>query len=283
MKLFFITLSLILSSLFASAAEIVVLVPGFFNSLNPEYFSQDIVNSFKNKGFKVYVVNNFNPIGTIEDNGTRLEAFLKAVELNEKHAVDFNLVAHSAGGFYSMWVANRQHFSIKNIYTVSTPYLGVEFIETWLADCTLFRAITDLAHLESLKELTPEGAKNFLATIRVSPNTKITAFGGYQSESIDITNARNLSAPLLVTSHFITKDSDGIVAFSSAIGLGNIKTTEEKTASQFLAKKYFIALEHWEQILDSSSFILLGIRNTGYIRNEQIRFYSGLADLLAKP
>ena len=64
------------------------------------------------------------------------------------------------------------------------------------------------------------------------------------------------------------------------MGLGDIKTTQNTPAVQLRHPKYFLPLEHWEQVLDSRAFLLLGIRNTDYIRREQIRFYSGLADYL---
>jgi hypothetical protein len=280
MKCLFVLFSLFTAStLFAK--EVVVLVPGFFNSFTPEYFSNDIVNSFKNKGFTVYIATGLNPIGTIEDNGVRLESYMQAVEKAENRRVSFNLVAHSAGGFYSLFVANRQKFVIKNLFTVATPFKGVEFVQKWLDDSLLFRAVTDLAHLESVRQLTPAGAQQFLASVRVAPNTRIAAFGGYQEKGLDIFNARNMSVPLRVTSHFISEQySDGIVGYGSALGLGAIKTTQNLSAQEFRHDKYFLALEHWEQVLDYRSFILLGIRNTDYIKNEQIRFYSGLADYL---
>lgn len=282
MKLFLVICSLMTISLSAKASEVVVLVPGFFNSFTPEYFSQDVIDAFTKKGHKVYIANKLNGVGTIEDNGARLENLLKSIEVSEGHKVDFNLVAHSAGGFYSLWVANRHNFSIKGIYTVSTPYQGVEFVQTWLDNCMLFATLTELAKLDSLRQLTPAGAAQFLKTIRIDPKTKVTAFGGYQNESIDVTDARNISTPLLVTSHYITHLSDGIVAFRSALGLGAIQTTDAKVAQQFTDRNFRINLEHWEQVLDSRSFLILGIRNIDYIRREQIRFYSGLAELIER-
>lgn len=260
--------------------EVVVLVPGFFNSFAPEYFSDDIIRTLKQKDFKVYVAQGLNPIGTVEDNGSRLENILQNIEKAENKKINFNIIGHSAGGFYTMWVANRQHFKIKNILTVSTPYKGVEFVENWRNNFILFKTLTDLAHLDGLTQLTPDGVKTFLGQIRISPETKIFAFGGYQSESLDITDAQNISIPLRVTSYFISEKSDGIVGYSSALGLGSIKTTDNKIAQQYSFDKYFLNLEHWEQVLDSQSFIFLGIRNTDFIKNEQIRFYSGLADFL---
>lgn len=272
---------LILTSL-AKAEEVVVLVPGFFNSLAPGYFSEEIVNSLTSRGLKVYVTHKLNPIGTIEDNGLRLENFLKSIQQIEKKQIHFNIIAHSAGGFYSLWVANRQQVSIKNLYTISTPYKGVEFIQTWINNCSLFKALTEFAQLESLKQLTASGAEQFLKSIRVPPQTKIFAFAGKQSEDLDITDARNLSAPLLVTSHFISYVSDGIVAFQSGLGLGQIKNTNDQLAPQFKDSKYFISLDHWEQVIDSRAFLILGTRNIDYIQVEQIRFYSGLADYIKK-
>ena len=85
-----------------------------------------------------------------------------------------------------------------------------------------------------------------------------------------------------VTDHYTAGISDGIVSFASAMAIGGIKTTAEAPAQQFRDTKFVLNLEHWEQVLDARSFVLLGIRNISYIRNEQIRFYSGLADLMLK-
>jgi pimeloyl-ACP methyl ester carboxylesterase len=262
------------------AKEVVVLVPGFFSTFAPEYFSQTIVDSFKQKGFEVYVVDCLNPVGYIEENGARLENRLAEIEKIENRHVSFNIVAHSAGGFYSMWVANRQKFDIKNIVTISTPYRGVEFVKVWLDNSILFRTVMTLAHLQSLKELTPEGAERFVKSVRMHPKTKMFAFGGTQRPGLDITDARNLSVPLRVTDHYTTGKSDGIVGFASAMGIGQLQTTDSKAAQQFRNPDFNINLEHWEQVLDYRSFVLLGSRNIGYIRDEQNRFYTGIANFL---
>lgn len=282
-------MSLVFALLFASsslAKDIVVLVPGFFNSFAPEYFSEDIVQAFQQKGFKVYVAHGLNPIGTIEDNGKRLEKILTQIELEEKNTEDsqinFNLVSHSAGGFYSLFVANKQKFKIRNILTISTPYNGIEFVQRWLDDSLIFNLLAQLAYLDGLVQLTKTGVTEFLSNIRVSPETQIIAFGGYQDKSLDIWNARYLSTPLRVTSHYISEKSDGIVGYSSALALGGIKTTKNTRAIQLKEPDFFLRLEHWEQVIESRSFILLGIRNTGYIQREQVRFYNGLADYLLK-
>lgn len=266
------------------AKDVVVLVPGFFNSFTPEYFSEEIVRTFEDKGFTVYVARGLNPIGTIEENGARLEKIMTEIAQIEKTSddaqVSFNLVSHSCGGFYSFFVANRQKFNIKNILTVSTPYKGIEFVQTWLNNSSIFSLLAQLSYLDGLVQLTESGVTKFLNSIRVAPETKIIAFGGFQDKNFDIWNARYLSTPLRVTSHYISEKSDGIVGYSSALAVGKIMTTENKPATQLSDPNFFLPLEHWEQVLEGSSFLLLGIRNTGYIRREQARFYGGLADYL---
>lgn len=294
MKLAFF--SLIFSVLFtthALARDVVVLVPGFFNSFAPEYFSGNIIKSIEKKGFKVYVAEGLNPIGTIEDNGERLSQVFAKIEVLEKNInkntpntleakTTFNVIAHSAGGFYTLFVANQQKYDIKNILTISTPYKGIEFIQSWLDDSAIFSLLTNLVHLDGVIQLTESGVTKFLSSIRVSKKTKIVAFGGYQDKSFDIWDAHYLSAPLRVTSYYISEKSDGIVSYTSALAVGQILTTENIRATQLKDPNYFLALEHWEQVLESDSFIFLGIRNTDYIRQEQTRFYSALADYLLK-
>ncbi|MGZ3690974.1 MAG: lipase family alpha/beta hydrolase [Pseudobdellovibrio sp.] len=280
MKLLLLILSILVSTRSFANQEVVVLVPGFFNSFAAEYFSDDIVNTFQKRGLKVYVATGLNPIGTIEDNGERLEKMLANVEALEKHKVDFNIVAHSAGGLYTLYVANKGNFNIKNLLSVSTPYKGVEFIQKWIDDCTIFDELTKWAHLDGLRQLTPNGVAAFIDKIRVPANMKVIAFGGTQGVSLDIWNSRNLSLPFVVTDHYISEDSDGIVGFSSAMAVGRIKTTLGTMAVQKNFPNFQINLDHWEQVLDGNSFILFGIRNPDYIVNEQVRFYSGLADYL---
>lgn len=281
MKLFVLLLTTLFISISSYAErEVVVLVPGFFNTFAPEYFSSDIVSSFEKRGFTVYIATGLNPIGTVEDNGERLSGVLDRIEQIEKRQVNFNVVAHSAGGLYTLYAANKQKHEIKNLITVATPFKGVEFVQRWLDNSILFKALTDLAHLDGVKQLTPQGIAKFMETIRVSPNLKITAFAGTQKKSLDIWNARNLSLPFRVTSSSITGDSDGIVGVSSALGVGAVRTTDNRQANQRFNATFKVSLEHWEQVLDGYSFLFLGIRNPGYIVNEQQRFYSGLADYL---
>lgn len=279
--------TLIFSVLFTTqlmAKDVVVLVPGFFNSFTPEYFSDDIVRTFEKKGLKVYVAEGLNPIGTIEDNGARLENIFSKIQSEELASGEtntvFNVVAHSCGGFYTLYVANLGKYKIKNILTISTPFKGIEFVQTWIEDSAIFNLLASLAYLDGVTQLTESGIKKFISDIRISPETRIISFGGYQEKSLDVWNARYLSAPLRVTAHYISEKSDGIVGFSSALANGGILTTNGSKVVHLNDPNYFLPLEHWEQVLDSYSFLLLGIRNRSYIKKEQIRFYSGLADYM---
>ena len=265
MKIFLLVLLFCFNS-FAVEEKIVVLVPGFFNSFAPEYFSKTVVKAFTANGLKVFIASNLNPVGSIAENGARLEDLLEKIEANEGYKVNFNIVAHSAGGLYSLWVSSQRKINIDKLITISTPFQGVEFVETWIKKSFLFSALADLTYIQGFYELTPVGVKHFLESVKPNNNMQIFSYGGFQKQALDVTDARNISAPLLVTSHYTNGKSDGIVALSSSLGYPQAKISNS-----------FIRLEHWEQVLDPSAFAFLGIRNTNFIRQEQLRFYTALA------
>lgn len=262
----------------ASAKDAIVLVPGFFNSFAPEYFSQDIIKSFQHKGFNVYVVNTLDPLGTIEANGNRLIPILKNIRKNESGRLQ--IVAHSAGGFYSLFALQNGSVEVDSLVTVSTPYLGLDFIKVWMDNSSLFSEVLNYASLQGLRQLTPEYVAQFVDQIRVPDQLKIYTYGGWQPRSLDIWNAKNLSGILRITDHFIPTDSDGIVSFKSSMGLKNLKTKSNKSAKFVVDREHTIPLEHWEQVLDYHTFILLGTRNINVIQDRQRKFYSQIAENL---
>ena len=279
LKKLIIASALIVSS-WASAHPSVVLVPGFFNSFAPEYFSEDIIKTFEQKGFKTYVVEGLDPIGTIEENGEKLIPLLKKITQTEGE--EPQIVAHSAGGFYSLYAINKGQLKIKNLITVSTPYEGLDFIQAWRDKSSLFSELMNFCKLEGLRQLTPPYVAEFMKKVRVPEQLQIFTFGGWQPRSLDIWNAKNISGVLRITDHFIPGDSDGIVSFKSSLGIRNLLTVSNKSAKMYVDPNYLIPLEHWEQVLDYRNFVLLGTRNIGVIRDRQIQFYGGLADLLTK-
>ena len=263
----------------ANTKRVVVFVPGFFNSFAPEYFSSDIVAAFESKGYTVVIASKLNPIGTIEENGERLlRTFISLKSLAPNAQV--NVIGHSAGGLYALYAINKGARYIKTLVTVSTPFNGVEFVENWRDNSWAFRTLMDWAHLDGLRQLTTPYVQKFIQSVRVPSSLKILAYGGYQPVKLDITNAANMTAILSVTDHFITGPSDGIVSFASSTWTTNIPTTE-KTLNKVRSDKSFVLdLEHWEQVLDYRNFYMLGVRNPGVIRDRQIKFYSGIANML---
>lgn len=269
-----------LFSVAAAAQDVVVLVPGFFNSFAPEYFSEDIIRCFQKKDFKVYVITGLNPIGTIEENGAKVTQLLKSIRKAELGRI--NIVAHSAGGFYSLLAIQNGGADIQNLITISTPYLGLDFLQAWREGSSLFTKLTDLASLQGLRQLTPQYTENFMKTVRVPEKLNIYTYGGQQPRNLDIWNAKNLSGVLRITAHYIPNETDGIVSLKSSLGIHGLQTISNKAAKMFVDRNFLMSLEHWEQVLDYRNFILLGVRNIDVIRDRQIYFYNQIADLIIK-
>ncbi len=273
-------LLVILFSINVFSKDVVALVPGFFNAFAPEYFSDEIITTFEDAGFTVYVIKGLDPVGTIEENGKALTLQLREIQKNENGKI--NIVAHSAGGFYSLYALQNTDIIIKNLVTISTPYLGLDFLEAWRKNSSLFTELTNISSLSGLRQLTPKYVEQFIKTVRVPDSLKIMTYGGWQPKGLDIWNAKNLSGLLRVTDHFIPGDSDGIVGFKSSLGIHGFLTTENKAAKMYVDKNFLIPLEHWEQVLGYRNFLLLGIRNIGVIRDRQILFYKKIADDIKK-
>lgn len=259
--------------------RIVVFVPGFFNSFAREYFSEDIVAAMQTKGYTVVIAQKLNPVGTIEDNGERVLQLFTDLKTLAPNA-EVNVIGHSAGGLYALYAINKGARYIKSLVTVSTPFNGVEFVETWRENSWPFRKLMEWAKLEGLRQLTTPYVQKFLQSVRVPSSLKILAYGGYQPVNWDITNAKNMTAVLSVTDHFITGPSDGIVSFTSATWTTTIPTNEKTFNKVHTDKSFVLDLEHWEQVLDYRNFYILGVRNPSLIRERQIKFYSGIASVL---
>lgn len=260
-------------------SKIVILVPGFFNSFAPEYFSQDIVRSFEAKKLKVIVAKGLNPIGTIQDNGERVFQLFQSVRLQNPTS-EINVVGHSAGGLYALYAINKGAYFIKTILSVSTPFDGIEFVENWDSRSHLFSELMKLCWLEGLRTLTKPTVNRFIASVKVPSSLKILAFAGYQPVKLNIFDAANMSAVLSVTDAFMNGPSDGIVSFKSATSTTNINTLQKSILTVKPELQNYIPLEHWEQVLDYRHFVLLGTPNIKLIRQRQIQFYSNIANLL---
>lgn len=276
--LFFLLLSVFSST---TLAKVVVLVPGFFNSLAPghvdaqgikPYWSATIVNTFKKAGYKVFVVKGLNPVGSIEENGQRLLHFLDSIKSDLQGEISFSVVAHSAGGLYTLYANHLRPLPIKRLVAINTPFDGVEFIERITRDVP---GVTDLEaalNLESLNQLRPELVHRALGQLRSPPQFPVDAIYGFQPQSYWIWDAAYLSPIFYLTQALMERSSDGIVTHHSALsgdGLLRVGRPDE-----------IIYLDHWKQVLDADLFRFFGMINVEYIRQEQIRFYSQLLEIL---
>lgn len=287
MKMLFFIISLILTfslNSFANQQPIVVLVPGFISSLAPgymrlhpnlqikPYFSEAIVESFESRGLETHVADNLYPLGTLEQDGVQLISYLRKLQLKTGNR-PMILVGHSAGGFYSLYaIAHDPSLRIAGLFTIATPYLGASLVDHIGDDLPLFDKIANLIDFHTVQEFRRARVNQFLWSLTLPRNLKVVTFAPKQSAGglLGWTDAKNLSWPMVIAKKLAQdSESDGIVNPDSALGRG-----------MWFAQPSNIEfpLEHWEQVVDYRVFTLLGVRNVGYIKREQQKFYSRLAD-----
>lgn len=290
----FILLLISLITRFATAADarpIAVLVPGFFNSLSlgyvrihPDmaveirpYFSLDIIHAFEQNGVEPVVVDTLSPIGSLEDNGARLIAFLDRLRAQPQYrGRPIHLVGHSAGGLYSFYaIAKRPNIGVRSLTTLGTPFAGVEFVDKLASSVPGLQAAVEFMDLRSLPQLRPGNVSRFISEFDLPKNFVIRVFAGHQTFGVNVFDARNLSWPMATVSTLIGKPSDGIVSVDSAYATGILTHTQGPLP--ILRGRQLIPLEHWEQVLDYRVFAVLGILNATYIRDAQLAFYGSLA------
>ena len=258
-------------------AKTLVLVPGYFSSAVPggpgagwnrPYFSQDIVQIYQRAGYRVYVVNNLNPLGTIEQNGELLIQYLKVVQSQLSAGESLQILAHSAGGLYSLYASDHANFPIARLITVDTPFDGVEFIGNLTSAVPGIGKMANDLNLQSLTQLKPSTVTQFIASITHKPQFPIVAYKGYQSKGFDIFSASNLSPVFYFTEALMSNPSDGIVTNSSALsraGFNGYSRTQD-----------YIHLDHWKQTVDADYFVFAAMTDLNYIRQEQNRFYTSI-------
>jgi len=246
--------------------EVIVLVPGFFNSLVPgnaqnssyqPYFSNDIVQVFQKTGHKVYIVNNLNPIGGIAENASHLETFLLGV-VNANPGSQLSLVAHSAGGLYALQVANHSSLPIRQIAALATPFGGVQFIDNIEFSFVPLTPLIQFVALDSLNQLTTSGLAPFYDQLDMRSNLALKVYYGYQS-------LRNMSPPMATAQLIGDAPGDGIVTIASVMAA--------KQLTPFVQQSDYIHVEHWAQTMDYRLFAMFG-ENINQIRSEQIRFFT---------
>lgn len=283
LKLFF-ALSMGLLS-FPLFGKTVLLVPGFFNSAIPAningvgtrvYWSEDIRSVFRAAGYKVFVVDNLNPVGTIEVNGKRLSEFINChkdqLEIDDGQ---FDVVAHSAGGLYTLYANDKESLPIHRMVTVNTPFDGVEFVDSMTNYFPDIVTIEKKLNLLSINQLRPMNVRRILSQLKMLPQFPIRAYAGFQPRGKDYYDAFFLSPVFYITQAFMKNGSDGIVTYNSALGRTKYLKIEGITDD-------YIHLDHWKQAPGADIFKVLGMTNTDYIRREQKRFYSQVVKYLMK-
>ena len=259
------------------STEVVVLVPGFFNSLAPggtmliqkhPYFSDDIVSVFEQRKYKVYVVDNLDPVGSIVNNTNLLKTYLKYIETREPHKTML-LVGHSAGGLYSLQASSADpSLPIRQISTLGTPFSGLRFLENLEKSRLPTDIILKFMNLSSLVEFTTQNMKGVISALRLNPELKIDINYGYQLST-------KMTFPMRLANRIGAGASDGIVTLESATDIDFLKSAGSQNVS--VQRDDYIHLEHWQQVLSYRMFSIFNI-DLDAIRAEQIRYYNKIAD-----
>jgi hypothetical protein len=267
---------------YAQTKPMVVLLPGFFNSLAADsYFSNAIVKTIEKRGHVVAIVNNLLPTGTLAQNGQLTAQFLN--QLHAKYPTQVLIViAHSAGGFYLLSALDRLakagvQLPIQTVVTLSTPYMGVDLVENLSRTMPAFNTLTKFFSLSSLSEFRTAATQQFLSQHAWPKNIRWVALGGEQNSCrlIFCNDASRLSWVMSLAQSFIGRPSDGIVSFSSSVASGLNLPIERW--SDFL-----VPLDHWEATLDYRLFSMLGVTNVKWIRDQQALLYGEILNRLEK-
>jgi pimeloyl-ACP methyl ester carboxylesterase len=97
----------------------VFLVPGLANSTIAPYFSVDGQRILSESGLRVVELISLTSLGGFEANGKRVRDILDK-ECNKRNWI----VAHSAGGFFSMAAIKESRCRITGLMTVGSPLAG---------------------------------------------------------------------------------------------------------------------------------------------------------------
>lgn len=278
-----IVLSLVGTKAYSAAPANLVLVPGFFSSAIPApehfgnpwdqpYFSQDIVHLLKSRAGRLFVVDNLNPVGGVQENGQKLIRFLNA------HIKDFGgqpitLLGHSAGGLYALYAAANSNMPIQHIISLSTPYRGLKLIDNLANDGVPVASLAAPFCLENLMGLQAANVKNYLSNLVLKNKLRLDIFAGYQSLGLFTIDWKVLSAPLVPFQAIIGENSDGIVSVQSSLNASDLMN-KNKGLVNIVTHAKPVPLEHWEMILDSDLTKIYGVLNSDELRKAQLRAYS---------
>lgn len=284
---------------------LIVLVPGTFNSLLPgtvrhdmvrkvwevhPYYSENIIQTIESLGYVVYVVKRLHSAGSFERNGGL--TFRQLRKWYQANYPDGNLpitmIGHSAGGLYALFAAHLNHsLPIKRVVLMASPISGLALANSYfsipiLGDLSevVINYASSLLDLRGLPQMRSERVKQFLQSLRLDTQTRVFAVGLTQAESKGYESRKNadyLCLACRLTALLIDEPSDGIIGISSAYGVQakTFNRNGEEVWFHRLVKQHGF-LDHSEQTMDSRIFEFFGVKNAGFIRQEQNRFFRSL-------
>jgi len=271
----------------AAAKPLVVLVPGFFNSLAlgysrdnsshrqvKPYFSQNIVETIEARGYLVSIVDNLEPLGSIETNGRHLADFLTRLQAQDPQQ-KMILIAHSAGGLYALSAFHLQpQLPIETVVTLSTPYEGVAFLDR-MSILPGIDSFQRFVNLQSLIQLREQNVRTFIENTPFPKNVRWVAMGAFEASChiVDCYLPNRLSWVMSLTQMWIGQPSDGLVTVKSALA-ENLNLPIERWSD------VVVPLEHWEAVQDHRLFSLLGVSHTVWVRDQQTLLFQLIIDRL---
>lgn len=287
-SIFFLCVGLLFSTSLFAQEKFVVLVPGFFNIPGGNVaggfhsFSTAILESIQSQGYTPVVIQNLDPIGSVHDNGEQVKKDFLALASRYPGA-SFTVIAHSAGGLYvAHALTERPDLPIETVVTISTPYRGSALIELlkWIPG---WKTITSTLNLASLREFDPAQMNTVLSRLRIPNHIRWVALAAAQSTCLLLSCAEaQRQSWLLSTAWTFSKEpGDGAVSNDSAIAKDVVITSYDGGEKKIETWADFIVpLEHWETVLDSNYFTLLGVLNPQWITQQQRRVFKAILERL---
>lgn len=266
----------------ASAHEkFILLIPGFFNFpghhsvIGLQYFSPTIVKTIREQGFTPLVIDNLDPVGSVDENGSRLLRDIR--DLAAKYpGAKFSAIAHSAGGLYlARALTSDPSLPIESVVTISTPYKGAKLVDL-LRQIPGFDRLTSSLNLINLQEFHAATMSAIWASLRIPQQVRWVALAAKQPAChlLDCERAESQSWLLSLLWHFSREDGDGVVSVDSSLGQGaRLFTTDGREKHIETWPGFVVPLEHWEAVLDSHLFTLLGVANTEWIDEQQRKVF----------
>ena len=274
---------LLVAPLCWAAETHVLLVPGTLNRLIGNYFCDDIVNVFREAGVEVSIAKNLSPLGSYLENGTLLQNEMDRV-CGEKNLW---LVAHSAGGLYSLAAIRQSRCRVHGLVAIASPLEGAELVTVFRPTLAwrLFQMLAPLLwfKVNIFRDFIPERMPDFYKNLGVLPR-------GFQFYSVpaeqpvatrlsEMWDAEFLNPHLSALGYEINGPNDGLVSVRSARGNSVRIQVEGGREAQPISLEPPVRLDHQEQFRDQRYFNFLH-RNASLMRSRQRELYQRIAELI---